>query len=72
MDARPTVGPQPAWLGYSIGRYDGDWCVVDARGFNRQSWLDDSGRPHTEALPYMEMIEDVSDNQKDAVHSVGK
>jgi hypothetical protein len=44
----------PAWLGYSIGRWDGDWFVVDTRGFNDKSWLDDSGRPHTEALHTIE------------------
>lgn len=44
----------PAWLGYSIGKWDGDWFVVDTRGFNDKSWLDDSGRPHTEALHTIE------------------
>jgi hypothetical protein len=44
----------PAWLGYSIGHWDGDWFVVDTRGFNDKSWLDDSGRPHTEALHTVE------------------
>jgi len=48
----PVVNP--AWLGYSIGRWDGDWFVVDTRGFNDKSWLDDSGRPHTEALHTVE------------------
>jgi hypothetical protein len=44
----------PAWLGYSIGSWDGDWFVVDTRGFNDKSWLDDSGRPHTELLRTLE------------------
>ena len=44
----------PAWLGYSIGSWDGDWFVIDTRGFNDKSWLDDSGRPHTEALHTVE------------------
>jgi hypothetical protein len=44
----------PAWLGYSIGKWEGDWFVVDTRGFNDRSWLDDSGRPHTEALHTLE------------------
>ena len=45
---------QPAWLGYSVGWWEGDWFVVDTRGFNDKSWLDDSGRPHTEALHTVE------------------
>ena len=50
----PAPVSNPAWLGYSIGRWDGDWFVVDTRGFNDKSWLDDSGRPHTEALHTIE------------------
>ncbi len=44
----------PAWLGYSTGKWEGDWFVVDTRGFNDRSWIDDSGRPHTEALHTIE------------------
>ena len=54
-DGRPSPPvANPAWLGYSIGKWDGDWFVVDTRGFNDKSWLDDSGRPHTEALHTIE------------------
>jgi hypothetical protein len=54
-DGRPSPPvASPAWLGYSIGRWDGDWFVVDTRGFNDRSWLDDSGRPHTEMLHTIE------------------
>ena len=42
--------PQPSWLGYSVGKWDGDWLVVDTIGFNDQSWLDASGHTHSEAL----------------------
>ena len=49
----PAVS-NPAWLGYSIGSWDGDWFTIDTRGFNDKSWLDDSGRPHTEALHTLE------------------
>ena len=54
-DGRPHPPvSQPAWLGYSTGHWDGDSFVVDTRGFNDKSWLDDSGRPHTEALHTIE------------------
>lgn len=54
-DGRPHPPvANPAWLGYSVGSWDGDWFVVDTRGFNDKSWLDDSGRPHTEALHTIE------------------
>jgi hypothetical protein len=42
--------PNPTWLGYSVGHWDGDTLVVDTAGFNDRSWLDIEGHPHTEAL----------------------
>jgi len=44
------VNPQPAWLGYSVGSWEGDTLVVQTVGFNDLTWLDASGHPHTEAL----------------------
>jgi hypothetical protein len=44
------VDPNPAWLGYSIGRWDGDAFEIDTRGYNDLTWLDDAGRPHSEQM----------------------
>jgi len=40
----------PTWLGYSTGRWDGDTLVVESRGFNGRTWLDQVGKPTTEKL----------------------
>jgi hypothetical protein len=45
---------QPTWLGYSIGRWDGDTFIVESRGFNDQTWLDDGGHPHSDAYHAIE------------------
>lgn len=42
--------PQPSWLGYSVGRWEGDTLVVDTIGFNDRAWLDVLGHPRSEAL----------------------
>ena len=42
--------PNPSWMGYSVGRWDGDTLVVESFGFNDRTWLDHDGHPHTEAL----------------------
>ncbi len=42
--------PNPTWLGYSVGRWEGDTLVVTTAGFNDRTWLDFAGHPHTEAL----------------------
>ena len=50
-DGRPLpVDPQPSWLGYSIGRWEGDTLVVTTAGFNDKGWLDAIGHTHSEAL----------------------
>jgi len=49
-----TPDPDPSWLGYSIGAWEGDTLVVDTLGFNDQTWLDAFGHPHSEALHVVE------------------
>jgi hypothetical protein len=51
MDGRELEpNPAPSWMGYSVGRWDGDTLVVNSVGFNDKTWLNDAGLPHTEAL----------------------
>jgi len=42
--------PTPSWLGYSIGRWDGDTLVVETTGVNDKVWLDTRGHPRSEAM----------------------
>ena len=51
LDGRPLpTDPQPTWLGYSVGRWDGDALIVDTAGFNGRAWVDtSSGHPQTGA-----------------------
>lgn len=42
--------PNPTWMGYSVGRWEGDTLVVTTAGFNDRSTIDLAGHPHTEAL----------------------
>jgi len=44
------VDPNPAWFGYSVGRWEGDVFVVQTTGFNDNVWLDNAGKPATERL----------------------
>jgi hypothetical protein len=40
----------PTWMGYSIGRWEGDTFVVDVTGLNDRGPLDAMGHFHSEAL----------------------
>ena len=55
LDGRQLpVDPNPSWMGYSVGRWEGDTLVVESSGFTDRSWLDYEGHPHTEALRIIE------------------
>ena len=42
--------PNPTWMGYSVGHWEGDTLVVETAGFNDKTWLDMVGHPHSERL----------------------
>jgi hypothetical protein len=47
----PDASGEPTWLGYSVGRWDGDVFVVDTNGFRDGGWIDTQrGRPNSDAL----------------------
>ena len=51
LDGRKLeANPNPNWMGYSVGHWEGDTLVVESAGFNDRTWLDHDGHPHTEAL----------------------
>jgi hypothetical protein len=45
---------QPAWYGYSVGRWEQDDFVIETRGLNTQGWLDLTPLTHTESLQLTE------------------
>jgi len=51
MDGRSLEpDPNPIWMGYSVGHWEGDVLVVESNGYSDRSWLDFGGHPHTEEL----------------------
>ena len=56
MDGRALeTDPNPSWMGYSVGHWEGDTLVVESNGYNDRTWLL-GGYPHTEALRMTERI----------------
>jgi hypothetical protein len=60
---RLPADPEPRWMGYSTGKWDGATLVVDTVGFNDRSWLDRMGHPHSDALHVIERF-----RRRDAGH----
>jgi hypothetical protein len=55
MDGRKLeTDPNPSWMGYSVGHWEGTTLVVESNGYNDRTWLDRDGHPHTEALRMIE------------------
>ena len=52
--------PNPSFMGYSVGRWEGDTLVVETTGFNGRTWLDFGGHPHGERLKTIERFRRVS------------
>ena len=46
--------PNPAWFGYSVAKWEGDDWVVNTIGLREETWLDNAGRPHSDALHLIE------------------
>jgi hypothetical protein len=56
MDGRPhnlDLDPN-TYTGDSIARWDGETLVVETIGFNDKTWLDSTGKPHSEDLRVVE------------------
>jgi hypothetical protein len=52
LDGRkPALDVEPeSYTGLSNGKWDGDTLVVDTVGFNDKTWLDSTGKPHSDAM----------------------
>ncbi len=53
LDGREPYPDQdltPTWFGYSTGKWEGETLVVSTKGFNGKVWLDQLGKPSTDAL----------------------
>lgn len=46
--------PFPTYMGYSVGKWDGDTLVVETAGLTDITWLDYQGTPHSNALRVVE------------------
>ena len=51
---KPQEAPVDSWMGWSNGRWEGDTLVIDATGFNDQTWFDRAGNFHSDALHVVE------------------
>jgi len=53
----------PAYMGHSVGRWEGDTLVVDTIGFNGKTWLAGTGTFHSDALHTVERFTRIDKDQ---------
>jgi hypothetical protein len=55
MDGRPLpTNPDPRWMGFSVGRWEGDTLVIDTVGFDDRAWLDQYGNAYSYDMRFQE------------------
>jgi hypothetical protein len=46
--------PAPAWMGWSVGRWEGETLIIDLTDLEEQTWFDRDGNFHSDALHVVE------------------
>lgn len=58
----PGPAPNTSWMGWSVGRWEGDTLVVDVTDLNEETWFDRAGNFHSDALRVVERYTPLSAN----------
>ena len=51
------IADYPAFMGHSVGKWEGDTLVVDTVGINDRTWLDSNGLQHSDKLRLSEKFQ---------------
>ena len=54
--------PAPSWMGWNVGRWEGDTLVVDVTDQMKETWFDRAGNFHSDALHVVERISSIDAN----------
>jgi len=54
--------PAPAWMGWSVGRWDGDTLVIEVTDHMEETWFDRAGNFHSDALKVTERYTPIDPN----------
>jgi hypothetical protein len=56
----PGDSPEPTWMGWSRGHWEGDTLVVEVSDLNDRTWFDRAGNFHSDALHVTERYTPIS------------
>lgn len=52
----PDDPPQPRWMGYAVGRWEGDTFVVESNGYDDRSWVIEDRRDRRWGFPHSDQM----------------
>ncbi len=52
----PDDPPAPRWLGYAVGRWEGDTFVIESNGYDDRAWLQEDRRDRRWGFPHSEQM----------------
>jgi hypothetical protein len=52
----PEDPPEPRWLGYAVGHWEGDTFVVESNGYDDRSWLTEDRRDRRWGFPHSDQL----------------
>jgi hypothetical protein len=55
--------PFENYNGYSVGHWEGDTLVIESNGYNKDTFLDSTGLPHSDEMATTERVRRVNGNQ---------
>ncbi|MGC4081907.1 MAG: hypothetical protein QM736_07320 [Vicinamibacterales bacterium] len=61
MDTKEK-SPAPAWMGWNVGRWEGDTLVIDVTDQMEDTWFDRAGNYHSDALHVVERFTPIDAN----------
>src|SRR5438094_8651514 len=54
----PAEPPEPRWMGWNVGHWEGDTFVIESNGYDERSWIDrslpDGGWTHSDEMKVVE------------------
>ena len=60
LDTEHPKNLKTSYLGHSVGHWEGDTLVVDTRGLNDKTFVDDEGTSHSEQLQVVERMRKIN------------
>ena len=71
MDGRDLPSdPDGRWLGYSVGRWEGNTLVVNTVGFDDRAWLDQWGNVYSKDMKFEERYTRVDRDTIEAIYRI--